>query len=108
MARVRHEVSDYDEDLEELQHPSFYGSFCTREYSRCWERECKLRKIASEILAESGDPYSLVYRNTMHEYDLAFRMLLDAYKAFEKRWWVNFKINARIEAVIRRNRAMNE
>ena len=108
MARVRTEVSDYDEDLEELQHPSFYGKFCTREYSRCWEREFELRKIAAEILVETRDPYSMAYRNAMLKYDLAFRMLLSAYRAFEKRWWVNFKINARIEAVIRRNRAMNE
>ena len=108
MYAVRCEVSDYDQDLDELQHPSFYGKWCTREYTRCWERERELRIIADQVWVKTHDVHSLVYRNIMHKYDLAVRMLLDAYRAFEKRWWVNFKVRARIEGVIQRNRQERE
>ena len=91
MARVRYEVSDYDKDLEELQHPSFYGKWCTREYSRCWEREVALRHCLWKI----GDPDDLVYRHVMEAYDYAVSRLLYAYRVFEVRYWIDFSIQAK-------------
>ena len=89
----RREVSDYDEMLEELQHPSFYGKFCTEEYKRCWEREFHLRACLYNL----QDPEDLAYRHVMVAYDYAVSCLLHAYRAFEVKFWIQWKIDARKE-----------
>ena len=85
------EVSDYDALLEDLQHPSFYGPFCTQKYRECWRREFDLRGRLYEI-EKPNDPE---YKKLIVEYHDAVIELVQAYREFEFHFWEEWSIDAR-------------